>query len=173
MIGLYAQNKNTQTELHQLLQDANVELYHPTHSYHLVIWLANDKPPRNLNVLTAKDLSLPMTATEWCLLLQKHSAFPLCYKNKYFMAETDKRLLTNLKTKQQIPLTEKENELIAFLIQAPQHTTSKDVLLQSVWGYNIEAETHTIESHLYGLKQKIGPDFEKLLQIQNGNVTLC
>jgi len=172
MIGLYAQNENTQSQLHQLLQDASVEIYQPAHDYHLVIWLSNEKPPRHLNVLTEKDLSLPITATEWRLLIQKYGVSTPCYQNKFFMIETDKRLLINLKTKQQISLTEKENELLAFLIQAPQHTATRDTLLQSVWQYNPEAETHTVESHLYSLKQKIGPDFEVLFAVHNGAITL-
>lgn len=173
MIGLYTQNPNTQNELRQLLQDAALEIYQPGHPYHLVIWLSDEKPPKGVTTLLPKDLPLPMTPAEWQLFVQKHSSSALNYKNNFFMIETDKRLLTNLKTKKQIALTEKENEMIAFLIKAPQHTATRDTLLQAVWQYNPETETHTIESHLYALKQKVGADFENLLCYQNGQVVLC
>lgn len=172
MIGLYAQNQHTQNELCLLLKETGVENYEPSHSYHLIIWLSNKKPPQNTSVLLAKDLTLPLSLPEWHLFLQKHSLPTVCYKNDFFMIETDKRLLTNLKTGKTFALTEKENELLAFLIKAPKHAASRETLLQTVWKYNPEAETHTLESHLYALKQKIGDDAKNLLQFQNGTVTL-
>lgn len=172
MIGLYTQNKTIQTELLQLLQDIPVKIYQPKRDYHLVIWLSDEKPPKNLPVLLAKDLPLPLTASEWHLFLKKYMAKSVCYENKFFKIDTTKRQLVHLKTKRIVDLTEKENELLAFLIQAPTRSAPRDTLLQAVWQYNPEAETHTIESHLYALKQKVGSDVESLIQYQNGIISL-
>lgn len=172
MIGLYSQNKNTKNELCHLFQDIGLVPYQPAHQYALVIYLGDKAPTTDMPILLKKDLSLPMSLSEWRLLLQKYGASAVCYQNHFFKIETDKRLLTRLKTKKQIPLTEKENDLLKFLIQAPNHTASRETLLQAVWQYNLEAETHTIESHLYALKQKIGHDAENLFKFSDGQVIL-
>ena len=172
MIGLYSQNKNTQNELCRLFQDIGLVPYQPAHQYALVIYLGDKAPTTDMPILLEKDLSLPMSLSEWRLLLQKHGASAVCYQNHFFKIETDRRLLTHLKTKQQISLTEKENDLLKFLIQSPNHTASRETLLQAVWQYNPEAETHTLESHLYTLKQKAGSDAENLLKFQDGHVVL-
>ena len=172
MIGLYTQNKTIQAELLQLLQDVPVEIYQPGHEYLIVIWLDDKAPPKNLPVLLAQDLPLPLTTDQWHLFLKKYMTKPICYENKFFKIETAKRQLINLKTKQTLDLTEKENELWAFLIQAPTHSATRETLLKTVWQYNPETQTHTIESHLYSLKQKIGKNANKLLHYQNGIVSL-
>ena len=172
MIGLYTQNKNTQNELCRLLQDIDLVPYQPTQQYALVIWLADEVPPTVGSLLLKKDIPLPMSLPEWRLLLKKHSLSTICYQSHFFKIETDKRLLTHLKTKQQISLTEKENDLLKFLIQTPNHTASRETLLQTVWQYSPDAETHTLESHLYALKQKVGHDAKNLLKFQDGQVIL-
>jgi DNA-binding response OmpR family regulator len=57
-----------------------------------------------------------------------------------------------------IRLTEKETDILLFLYRAGEKITSKDVLLQQVWGYNANVTTHTLETHVYRLRQKIEPD---------------
>jgi len=172
MIGLYTQNKNIQEELLHLLKDIPIESYQPDHTYHVVIWLSEECPPKNLPVLLANELSLPLTVDEWHLFLKKYTLPAPPYHNNFFTLETDKRLLTDLKTKKTISLTEKETELFTFLIHAPTHAANRETLLQAVWHYNPEAQTHTLESHLYALKQKIGKRAEHLIQYQNGIVKL-
>ncbi len=172
MIGLYAQNQNTQNELCQQLQDVGIEAYQHTHRYSLVVWLSDEKPPQNVFVILPRQITLPLSLSEWRLVLQKSSHTTISYQNAYFLIETDKRLLTHLKTQQQISLTEKENDLFQFLIQEPTHSATRETLLQTVWKYNSTVQTHTLESHLYTLKQKIGQDAENLLQYKNGRVNL-
>ena len=55
-------------------------------------------------------------------------------------------------------LTEKEAAILRFLHRAERHVVSRDVLLKEVWGYNSNVTTHTLETHIYRLRQKIEID---------------
>ena len=54
-----------------------------------------------------------------------------------------------------LKLTEKETAILRYLYRAGQKTVSRDVLLQEVWGYNSAVTTHTLETHVYRLREKI------------------
>ena len=54
-----------------------------------------------------------------------------------------------------IRLTEKEAAIIKFLYRAGDSVVSRDTLLEEVWGYNSGVTTHTLETHVYRLRQKI------------------
>jgi hypothetical protein len=54
-----------------------------------------------------------------------------------------------------VRLTEKETALLAFLARAPQPVTRRDILAE-VWGYDERIDTHTLETHLYQLRRKLG-----------------
>jgi DNA-binding response OmpR family regulator len=55
-------------------------------------------------------------------------------------------------------LTEKETAILRFLYRAGRAVVSRDVLLKEVWGYNAAVTTHTLETHIYRLRQKIETD---------------
>jgi DNA-binding response OmpR family regulator len=57
-----------------------------------------------------------------------------------------------------IRLTEKETNILKFLLRASDRVVPRDVLLHEVWGYNAGVTTHTLETHIYRLRQKIEPD---------------
>ncbi len=57
-----------------------------------------------------------------------------------------------------IRLTEKETNILKFLYRAQDAVVARDVLLHEVWGYNAGVTTHTLETHIYRLRQKIEPD---------------
>jgi DNA-binding response OmpR family regulator len=57
-----------------------------------------------------------------------------------------------------LKLTEKETAILRFLYRAGQKVVTRDVLLQEVWGYNSAVTTHTLETHIYRLRQKIESD---------------
>ena len=59
---------------------------------------------------------------------------------------------------QKIRLTEKETAILRFLYRAGQTAMSRETLLQDVWGYNSGVTTHTLETHIYRLRQKIEND---------------
>ncbi len=67
------------------------------------------------------------------------------------------KVLLNPKA-QKIRLTEKETAILRFLYRAAQAPISRETLLQEVWGYNSGVTTHTLETHIYRLRQKIEKD---------------
>ena len=69
-----------------------------------------------------------------------------------------------------VRLTEKETNILKYLYRAQQSVVARDVLLHEVWGYNAGVTTHTLETHIYRLRQKIEPDPSnaRLLVTENG-----
>jgi DNA-binding response OmpR family regulator len=57
-----------------------------------------------------------------------------------------------------IRLTEKETAIIKFLYRAGEQSVGRETLLTDVWGYNAGVSTHTLETHIYRLRQKIEKD---------------
>lgn len=60
--------------------------------------------------------------------------------------------------KRRIRLTEKETNILKYLYRAAPKPVGRDELLEEVWGYNSGVTTHTLETHVYRLRQKIEPD---------------
>lgn len=58
----------------------------------------------------------------------------------------------------EIRLTEKERDILFFLYAAAGQTVSRRHLLESLWGYAEGTDTHTLETHIYRLRQKIESD---------------
>jgi DNA-binding response OmpR family regulator len=73
-----------------------------------------------------------------------------------------------------IRLTEKETNILKVLYRAPDGVVPRDVLLHEVWGYNAGVTTHTLETHIYRLRQKIEPDPSnaRLLVTESGGYRL-
>jgi DNA-binding response OmpR family regulator len=57
-----------------------------------------------------------------------------------------------------VRLTEKETAIVKYLYRAEQKIIGRDELLEQVWGYNSGVTTHTLETHIYRLRQKIEKD---------------
>jgi DNA-binding response OmpR family regulator len=57
-----------------------------------------------------------------------------------------------------VRLTEKETAILRYLYRAGQKPVSRETLLQEVWGYNSGVTTHTLETHIYRLRQKVEKD---------------
>ncbi|MBY8916262.1 response regulator transcription factor [Nitratireductor rhodophyticola] len=73
-----------------------------------------------------------------------------------------------------IRLTEKEAAIIKYLYRAEQKVVTRDILLEEVWGYNSGVTTHTLETHVYRLRQKIERDPSKaeILVTESGGYKL-
>ena len=76
---------------------------------------------------------------------------------KNYVLDLNSRTIT--KDKQSLKLTQKEIDIILFLndYKKPQKV---NVLQNKVWGYSIELETHTVETHIYRLRKKINDQFK-------------
>jgi DNA-binding response OmpR family regulator len=57
-----------------------------------------------------------------------------------------------------IRLTEKETAILKYLYRAGNQMITRETLLNEVWGYNSAVTTHTLETHVYRLRQKIETD---------------
>ncbi len=68
------------------------------------------------------------------------------------------KMLISLETNQKVQLTEKETAILKYLFRAGDSVTGRDELLNEVWGYNSGVTTHTLETHVYRLRQKIERD---------------
>ena len=67
------------------------------------------------------------------------------------------KVLTDPKGKK-VRLTEKETNILKYLYRAGAKPVSREELLTEVWGYNAGVTTHTLETHIYRLRQKIEPE---------------
>ncbi|RYE09117.1 MAG: response regulator transcription factor [Hyphomicrobiales bacterium] len=73
-----------------------------------------------------------------------------------------------------VRLTDKETSILKFLYRQGPKTITRDVLLKEVWGYNNRVTTHTLETHIYRLRQKIerDPSNARLLVTEDGGYRL-
>jgi DNA-binding response OmpR family regulator len=83
-----------------------------------------------------------------------------------------KMLITDDERK--VRLTEKETNILKFLYRSTEGVVPRDILLHEVWGYNAGVTTHTLETHIYRLRQKIEPDpgNARLLVTESGGYRL-
>jgi DNA-binding response OmpR family regulator len=90
----------------------------------------------------------------------------------YTFKPAQKMLLDEKEKK--IRLTEKETNILKYLYRAQSGVVARDVLLHEVWGYNAGVTTHTLETHIYRLRQKIEPDPSnaRLLVTESGGYRL-
>ena len=75
-----------------------------------------------------------------------------------FAFQPANRLLLNNETNEKTPLTDMETKILKYLYRADGRVVDRDVLLGEVWGYSAAVDTHTVETHIYRLRQKIERD---------------
>ena len=84
-------------------------------------------------------------------------------------------LLMEKKTNKKVHLTDKETAILNYLYQVGDKVVGRDVLLDKVWGYSAEVTTHTLETHIYRLRQKIekNPSNTRILMTEPGGYRLA
>ncbi len=85
------------------------------------------------------------------------------------------KMLVDGDGKRKIRLTEKETAILKFLYRAGDKVIGRDALLDEVWGYNAAVATHTLETHIYRLRQKIesDPSNAQILLTETGGYRLA
>ena len=84
------------------------------------------------------------------------------------------KMLIEADTERKVRLTEKETAILKYLYRAGQRVIDRETLLHEVWGYNPGVTTHTLETHVYRLRQRIeyDPSAAKLLVTETGGYKL-
>ena len=110
------------------------------------------------NDYIAKPFKLPVLLARIRAQLRQHeqSEDAVFAVGPYSFRPAAKLLLDEREKK--IRLTEKETNILKYLYRAGSAVVARDVLLHEVWGYNAGVTTHTLETHIYRLRQKIEPD---------------
>ena len=120
-----------------------------------------------------ENILLPTTVKEINTVIENSVAKKKFNKNssikvkKYLLDKNEKKLV---KMNNSIILTEKEIQLIELLLNNSK-PISKDKILSLVWNYSTDADTHTVETHIYRLRKKISEKFmddEFILNTKDG-----
>lgn len=84
------------------------------------------------------------------------------------------KILEDEKASRKIHLTEKETAILRFLLRGGSKPINREVLLNKIWGYNSGVTTHTLETHIYRLRQKIeeNPSQAQILITEQGGYRL-
>lgn len=90
----------------------------------------------------------------------EHSEDAVLQIGPYVFKPSMKMLLDDA-AKKKIRLTEKEAAILKYLYRAGSKAVTRELLLGEVWGYNAGVTTHTLETHVYRLRQKIEKDPSK------------
>ncbi len=126
-----------------------------------------------------KCLSKPFTLSSFLNLVQSAIHFILNSDagvltfNCYELSPLEKEI-KNLKNGQKVKLTEREVSMLLYLYKTKDKSINKTEFLQEVWGYSPEVSTHTIETHIYRLRQKVEKDknWPDLISTENGGYRL-
>ena len=178
MIGLITQNNMIKKVLTEILTEFSAEEYTKGHNYDFVI--VTDRGICDLKNVSEPIISIgtsypnalihidvPIKPAELVRLIKKEyvkKQAKVTFENKAFVFQKNERLLMLKGTDTVFPLTEKENDLLVVLADSFPKALTKEDLLVSVWNYKPDAETHTVESHIYTLRQKLGNRADDLLE---------
>ena len=115
--------------------------YHITNNLKIILL----KKPFRLSLLLDKldDIKLIKNENKKIILMKHIEYLP------------NKKILTNLVTEITLHLTEKENSLLNYLYNNRHLKLTKNNLLNDIWGVKEVVNTHTLETHMYRLKQKL------------------
>lgn len=91
-----------------------------------------------------------------------------------FLFRPADKLLRHRESGEEMRLTEKEGQILRYLYRAGGRAVSRETLLGEVWGYNAAVTTHTLETHIYRLRQKMeeNPSAATLLLTEAGGYRL-
>ena len=145
-----------------LIKQKNVESI-SFESFNLpILFIVDSQPKTKKNILFDDQLHFPFNILD---LKKKVNDLLSSYKfsknssvkiKKYII---DKNLKTIKKENISISLTEKEVDLL-LLLNEEKKPLNKTLILKKIWQYSIDADTHTVETHIYRLRKKILDKFD-------------
>ena len=139
-----------------LKEKKNIEIINKSNS--LKIFATNTK---NISNNYDAVMELPLTLREINSFVEDITAKKIFSENSsikiknYFLNKNEKKLS---KENSEIILTEREIQLLELLLKNNK-PISKDKILSLVWNYASDADTHTVETHIYRLRKKINDKF--------------
>ena len=159
--SLYKVLKEIEKELHFNISEINNEnlLYNKNNDLKNYIVITRNFLPNIYNQYILDQIPISITKLIEKLnviILRKQFSDQLEIKVKNYLIDFNSRelLLKNL----QLKLTEKEIGVILYLFKKKKPTSIKE-LKENVWQYHSDIETHTVETHIYRLRKKIGKTF--------------
>jgi two-component system alkaline phosphatase synthesis response regulator PhoP len=69
--------------------------------------------------------------------------------------------------KMEVPLTAKEFGLLEHLLRNPGRVLTREILLNTVWGYDYYGTTRTVDVHIRRLKQKLPSLSEAIISVKS------
>lgn len=121
---------------------------------HLVLCLE-----RGANARIKKPLKTNVLRAQLCALFrQSQNAHDSSTKLAHYDFYPAQKLMKNRHTNRKIDLTEKETAIVRLLLDAGGNWVGRDEIYREIWGYSIAVRTHTLETNIYRLRQKLEPD---------------
>lgn len=119
----------------------------------------DDFDGENVYRIMVKPLSLSrfLDSIKAAINIFENSADGYLEFNRYILYPARKEIL-NCRNNETTKLTEKEVAVIKYLYKNKDRIIGKNDLMQEVWGYAADADTHTVETHIYRLRQKVEQD---------------
>jgi len=141
-----------------------------------LFWLTSTPEARPENAAPNHLIVKPFRLTQFldelhaCLNLFDNSEDGYICFNRYVVRPIKKDIV-NQRNNEIIKLTEKEVAIIKYLYKSQDRIVTKNDLLQDVWGYAPDVTTHTIETHVYRLRQKVehdNPEAQLIITLDGG-----
>jgi len=122
-----------------------------------IIFLGNEETELPVSSLIVKKpfklYSLFDTVLSQINLFSRRSDTSLSFGDYYF--DSAQKTVTDKNSGNTVKLTERETMILNYLYKSYPKPVSKNRLLSEVWQYSPEATTHTVETHIYRLRQKV------------------
>jgi DNA-binding response OmpR family regulator len=134
-----------------------------------VIYLGGEAEQFVCSILKPIDLNILLQSID--KIMTKNNNHNLIINDDWLLQTTNKKLI-NLTNNEIINLTEKESSIIKYLFNNKPNQVTKQTLLKVIWNYSENVDTHTLETHIYRLRQKLENHSNLLISDEYG-YSLC